>query len=184
MGLRVFRSSSWILGIPTELFKMKKIFNIDEKFAGKSSFSFIERIHKEYGEAVISYNCTIRVVREQGNEEESPRSAYTWIKGEGADYQEEPQTIKRWLLGFGTPMSDITEDKMDLELRSDEKELYQGIKLKTGTYSAKMQLFNLIPQLLLIDGKKDQNLSLRNLKTLHQVLQPSSLSTSMHQQPG
>jgi len=57
---------------------------------------------------------------------------------EGADYQVEPQTIRRWLLEFGTLISDITEDKVDLELSSEEEELYQEVKLTTGIYSVKM----------------------------------------------
>jgi len=141
-------------GNPTVLFKTKEVFNIDEKFAGKSTFSFIKRILKEDGKTVNKYDCEIRGVRVQENGETLARSSYSWVKVEGADYQVEPQTIRRWLLEFGTLMSDITEDKVDLELSSEEEELYQGVKLTTGIYSVKMQLFNQIPQFLPIDGKK------------------------------
>jgi len=141
-------------GNPTVLFKTKEVFNIDEKFAGKSTFSFIKRIRKEDGETVNTYDCEIRGVRTQENGETLARSSYTWVKVEGADYQVEPQTIRRWLLEFGTLMSDITEDKADLELSSEEEELYQGVELTTGIYSVKMRLINQIPQFLPIDGKK------------------------------
>jgi len=50
-------------GNPTVLFKTKEVFNIDEKFAGKSTFSFIKRIRKD----------TLA------------RSSFTWVEVEGAD---------------------------------------------------------------------------------------------------
>ncbi len=137
-------------GNPTVLFKTKEVFNSDEKFAGKSTFSFIKRIRKEDGET----HCEIRGVRLQENGETLARSSNTWVKVEGADYQVKPQTIRRWLLEFGTLMSDITEDKADLELSSEEEELYQGVELTIGIHSVKMRLFIQIPQFLPIDGKK------------------------------
>jgi hypothetical protein len=63
-------------------------------------------------------------------------------------------TIKKWLLLHGTLMTDLTEDKLDLELDSGEEELYQGVDLTTGTYSVKMSIHKPIPQFLPMDGKK------------------------------
>lgn len=146
-------------GNPTVLFKTKTCFNIDERFATLVNFSFIKRIPGREGETVNTFDCSIRGVRIEDPEdgENGPRyrrTAYTWVKVEGADYQLEPHIIKKWLLEYGTIMSDLTEDKVDLELSSDEEELYQGVELTTGTYSVKMLLFDQIPQFLPIGGKK------------------------------
>ena len=65
-------------GNPTVLFKTKEVFNIDEKFAGKSTFSFIKRIRKDNGATVNTYDCEIRGVT-------LARSSFTWVKVEGAD---------------------------------------------------------------------------------------------------
>jgi len=62
--------------------------------------------------------------------------------------------IKMWLLEYGTLMSELTEDKVDLELSLDEEEVYQGVELTTGTYSVKMCLSSQIPQFLLMARKK------------------------------
>jgi hypothetical protein len=62
--------------------------------------------------------------------------------------------IKMWLIEYGTLMSDLTEDKIDLELSSEEEEAYQGVELTTGNYSVKMRLAGEIPQYLPCNGKK------------------------------
>ena len=138
-------------GNPTVLFKTKEVFNIDQRFAQLQNFSFIKRVQEEDGMVTHTYDCSIRGVRAEG----STRSEqYTWIKVEGADYQLEPSAIRMWLMEYGTLMSELTEDKMDMELSSDEEELYQGVELTTGNYSVKMRLEREIPQFLPIDGKR------------------------------
>ncbi len=138
-------------GNPTVLFKTKEVFNIDQKFALMQNFSFIKRVQEEDGMVTHTYDCSIRGVRAEG----STRSdQYTWIKVEGADYQLEPTAIRMWLMEYGTLMSELTEDKIDMELSSDEEELYQGVELTTGNYSVKMRLEREIPQFLPIDGKR------------------------------
>ena len=138
-------------GNPTVLFKTKEVFNIDEKFANCAKFSFVKRVKEDNGERTDTYNCSIRGVREKDGQRNDP---YTWIKVEGADYQLEAPTIKKWLAQYGSMMSDLTEDKVDLELSSEEEEMYQGVELTTGTYSVKMLLRRPIPQFLPMDGKK------------------------------
>jgi hypothetical protein len=137
-------------GNPTVLFKTKEVFNIDERFADLARFSFIKRIPIDDGSATHTYDCAIRGVRGK----EPTRNPYTWVKIEGADYQLNAQTIKKWLLLYGTLMTDLTEDKVDLELDAEEEELYQGVDLTTGTYSVKMSIHTPIPQFLPMDGKK------------------------------
>ena len=51
-------------------------------------------------------------------------------------------------------MTELTEDKLDFDVSSDEEELYQGVELKTGIYSIQMEIKNPIPQFLPIDGKR------------------------------
>jgi hypothetical protein len=138
-------------GNPTLLFKTKSAFNIDEKFKGKSNFSFIRRIPQEDGETTQTYDCSIRGVREEGT---AINQRYTWVKVEGAEYQVEPETIRKWLLNYGTLMMELTEDKLDFDVSSEEEELYQGVELKTGIYSIQMEIRNPIPQFLPMDGKR------------------------------
>jgi hypothetical protein len=138
-------------GNPTLLFKTKSAFNIDEKFKGKSNFSFIRRIPQEDGETTQTYDCSIRGVREEGT---AVNHRYTWVKVEGAEYQVEPETIRKWLLNYGTLMTELTEDKLDFDVSSEEEELYQGVELKTGIYSIQMEIRNPIPQFLPMDGKR------------------------------
>ena len=64
-------------GNPTLLFKTKTSFNIDEKFKGKSNFSFIRRIEQEDGEITQTYDCSIRGVRVEGS---TTHQRYTWVK--------------------------------------------------------------------------------------------------------
>ncbi len=138
-------------GNPTLLFKTKTSFNIDETFKGKSNFSFIRRVEQEDGEIAQTYDCSIRGVRVEGS---TSHHRYTWVKVEGAEYQVEPETIRKWLLNYGTLMTELTEDKVDFDVSSDEEELYQGVELKTGIYSIQMEIKDPIPQFLPIDGKR------------------------------
>jgi len=138
-------------GNPTLLFKTKAPFNIDEKFKGKSNFSFIRRIETEDGRINQTYDCSIRGVRVEGS---TAHQRYTWVKVEGAEYQVEPETIRKWLLNYGTLMTELTEDKLDFDVSSDEEELYEGAELRTGIYSIQMEIKSPIPQFLPVDGKR------------------------------
>jgi hypothetical protein len=73
---------------------------------------------------------------------------------EGAEYQVEPETIRKWLLNYGTLMTELTEDKLDFDVSSDEEELYEGAELRTGIYSIQMEIKSPIPQFLPVDGKR------------------------------
>ena len=138
-------------GNPTVLFKTKEVFNIDERLADHVRFSFVKRVKTSNGEITDTYDCAIRGVRGKEGQRNDP---YTWVKVEGTDYQLEPSVIRMWLSQYGTLMTELTEDKIDLELSSEEEELYQGAEITSGTYSAKMLLHSSIPQFLPIDGKK------------------------------
>jgi hypothetical protein len=138
-------------GNPTVLFKTKEVFNIDEKFANLVRFSFLKRLKTSEGEITDTYDCAIRGVRGKEGQRNDP---YTWIKVEGSDYQVEPTVIRMWLSQYGTLMTELMEDKVELELSSEEEELYQGAEITTGTYSTKMLLHKPIPQFLPIAGKK------------------------------
>ncbi len=139
-------------GNPTVLFKTKEAFDIDVRFADLVNFSYVKRIPTEEGFETHTYDCSIRGVR--GNEVSRSSTPYTWVKIEGADYQVDAPTIKKWLMLHGTLMTDLTEDKLDLELDSGEEEFYQGVDLTTGTYSVKMSINKPIAQFLPMAGKK------------------------------
>ena len=140
-------------GTPSVLFKLHKSINIDEVFKDRAEFSFIKRIPTKDGQITETYDCSIRGVRVEGQPSQREQR-YTFVKIEGTDYQVELTMLKKWLLEFGTLMSDVTEDKLNLDLSSDEEEMYEGCNIATGVYSVKMALTSQIPQFLPIDGKK------------------------------
>ena len=143
-------------GNPTIIFKLKKVINIDEVFKGRANFSFLRRSKTEDGtEKVDTYDCVIRGVREEGQTSSSSQR-YTYIKVEGADLQVEPKTIKKWLMQYGTLMSDLVQETEELGMSSEEEDfdLDPGLTWTTGTYSVKMLLQRPIHQFLPIDGKK------------------------------
>jgi hypothetical protein len=156
-------------GNPNILFKTKKVFNIDEVFSGRSQFSFIKRVITKQGEISETYDCSIRGVREEGIK---MNQRYTWVKIEGAEYQLEGAMIRKWLLNYGNLMSVLTEDKLEIDLTSEEEELYQGVDLTTGTYSIQMEIMKTIPQFLPIDGKKIKIYHRGMVKTCANCFQP------------
>jgi hypothetical protein len=141
-------------GNPTVLFKTKEIFNIDEKLAGKSFFSYQKIVKTEEGEKIVKMSCSIRGIREQDPAMRAGPS-YTWLKIEGAEYHLKEEQLRLWLSEYGLIVSDITEDKEELRSNSSEdEEIYNDIDLNTGIYSAKMSLIKPIPQMIPMCGKK------------------------------
>jgi hypothetical protein len=141
-------------GNPTVLFKTKAIFNIDERLAGKSFFSYQKTVKTEQGEKIIDMSCSIRGIREQDPRMRAGPS-YTWLKIEGAEYHLKEEQLRLWLSEYGLLVSDITEDKEEQRPDSSEDdETYNDVDLNTGIYSAKMNLIKPIPQLIPMCGKK------------------------------
>jgi len=143
-------------GNPAIIFKLKNVINIDEVFKGRANFSFLKRSKTEDGaERVDTYDCVIRGVREEG-QPPTTSQRYTYLKIEGADLQVEPKTIKKWLMQYGTLMSDLVQEAEELGTSSEEEDLDldPGLTWSTGTYSIKMLLQRPIHQFLPIDGKK------------------------------
>jgi hypothetical protein len=141
-------------GNPTVLFKTKEIFNIDERLAGKSFFSYQKTVRTEQGEKIIDMSCSIRGIREQDPTMRAGPS-YTWLKIEGAEYHLKEEQLRLWLSEYGLLVSDITEDKEEQRPDSSEDdEIYNDVDLNTGIYSAKMNLIKPIPQLIPMCGKK------------------------------
>ena len=143
-------------GVPSVLFKLKNIINVDKVFEGKARFSFTRAVPVEGGTREDTYDCNIRGVREVGQPQ---AQRYTYLKIEGMDYQVDIETIRKWLLMFGNIMSEITEDVEKVDISSDEDEgdnFMQDSELSfaTGIYSVKMLLHRKIPQFLPIGGKK------------------------------
>jgi hypothetical protein len=139
---------------PTVLFKTKEIFNIDERLAGKSFFSYQKTVKTEQGEKIIDMSCSIRGIQEQDPTTRAGPS-YTWLKIEGAEYHLKEEQLRLWLSEYGLLVSDITEDKEEQRPDSSEDdETYNNIDLNTGIYSAKMNLIKPIPQLIPMCGKK------------------------------
>ncbi len=141
-------------GNPTVLFKTKEIFNIDERLAGKSFFSYQKTVRTEQGEKIIDMSCSIRGIREQDPRMRAGPS-YTWLKIEGAEYHLKEEQLRLWLSEYGLLVSDITEDKEEQRPDSSEDdETYNDVDLNTGIYSAKMNMIKPIPQLIPMCGKK------------------------------
>jgi len=139
---------------PTVLFKTKETFNIDERLAGKSFFTYQKTVRTEQGEKIIEMSCSIRGIREQDPAMKAGPS-YTWLKIEGAEYHLKEEQLRLWLSEYGLLVSDITEDKEEQRHDSSEDdEIYNNIDLNTGIYSAKMNLIKPIPQLIPMCGKK------------------------------
>ena len=143
-------------GVPSVLFKLKEVINVDKVFSGRVRFSFTKTVPVEGGVREDTYDCNIRGVREVGQPQ---LQRYTYLKIEGMDYQVDIEIIKKWLLQFGNIMSEITEDVEKIDISSDEEgegEFPQDSELSfaTGIYSVKMQLHRKIPQFLPIGGKK------------------------------
>ena len=141
-------------GHPIVIFKTKRLFNIDERLAGKSYFDYEKKVKTESGEKIVKMSCTIKGIREEDPEKRT-KSTYTWLKIEGAEYQLKEEQIKMWLSEFGFVVSDITEDKEDTGKQSSEDEdIYEDVDINTGIYSVKINLKKQIPQLIPMHGKK------------------------------
>jgi hypothetical protein len=142
------------------MFKTKNKFNIDERFANLTTFSYEKKVKTNASLVEThTYECSIRGVRVQGSGEGTSsaraNSRYTWVKIEGAEYQVPPAMIKKWLLQYGDLMTDLSEELEELEVSSDEEiELFKGIEMPTGVYSVQMMIKKPIPQFLPMDGKR------------------------------
>ena len=139
-------------GHPTIKYRLKEKINIDLDLQGKSAFTF-ERTEKVGSETIVhTFKCQIFGIRSvaEGEEEQQGerKSRYTWVKVEGAEYELPKEEIVDWLMKFGTPISELTEDKERDSSDSDENEYFNGI------YSIKMDLASRPPQFLPIGGKK------------------------------
>ena len=139
-------------GHPTVKFRLKEKINVDLDLQGKSTFEF-DRVEKVGSENIVhTFRCQIlgiRLVEDYlGENQGQQRSRYTWIKVEGAEYELPKEEIVDWLAKFGTPVTELTEDKERDSSDSDENEYFNGI------YSIKMDLASKPPQFLPIGGKK------------------------------
>ena len=137
-------------GHPTVKFRLKEKINIDLDLQAKSNFTF-NRTEKVGTETIThTFRCEIAGINQNGREDhkEPRKSKYIWIKVEGSEYELPKEEIVGWLSKFGTPVSELTEDKERDLSDSGENEYYNGI------YSIKMDLSNKHPQFLPIGGKK------------------------------
>ena len=139
-------------GHPTIKFRLKEKINVDLDLQGKSEFTF-DRQEKVGSENIVhTFKCQIFGIRSVGDfleeNQDQRKSRYTWIKVEGAEYELPKEEIVEWLAKFGTPITELTEDKERDSSDSDENEYFNGI------YSIKMDLTSKPPQFLPIGGKK------------------------------
>ena len=141
-------------GHPVVIFKTKEIFNIDERLAGKSFFTYQKKVKTDQGEKVVEMTCTIKGIRGMDSTERQV-SAYTWLKIEGAEYLLDEEQMKVWLSEYGFLVSGVTEDMEDVEGQSSEdEEIRNDVDISTGIYSARIKLNKVIPQLIPMHGKK------------------------------
>jgi len=101
------------------------------------------------------FDCSVRGIREEQVASHSHAGPnYTWVTIENTDYQINCKTITRWLSEFGTLAGELTLEKEDYEVTTEEEERYRGVVLGTGNLTVKMQLDHPIPQLLPMAGKR------------------------------
>ena len=140
-------------GHPTIKYRLKEKINIDLDLQGKSKFTF-DRTDIIGSETIVhTFICEIAGIRSERDSTqlglpEQGRSRYTWIKVEGSEYELPKEDIVGWLMKYGNPITELTEDKERDQSDSDENEYFNGI------YSIKMDLEKKPPQFLPIGGKK------------------------------
>ena len=137
-------------------FKLINQFDID-LLASVEEFSFNRQGQRKDGSLFEQkMGCKIRGIRKP-----NPTSSTTfndnqtrWVKIEGCEYRVEKEELKTWMNYLGNVISEITEDRVDLDDESSGDEETPGFSVGTGIYSVKMRLTRALPQFVPICGKR------------------------------
>ena len=137
-------------------FKLKEQFDIDQ-LACIEEFSFSRTCQRQNGETVKqNLGCKIRGIhRNRINDESSYKSDGTrWVKIEGCEYRIEKEELNNWMGQLGEVVTEITEDRINLDGDSEGEDPNTGYTVGNGIYSVKMRLSREIPQFVPICGKR------------------------------
>ena len=137
-------------------FKLVDKFDIDQ-LASIEEFTFVRQGQRKDG-TIFDQNlgCKIRGIRKQTM---WPSQGYTenqtrWVKIEGCEYRVEKADLTTWMNYFGETISEITEDRINLDEESGSDEENPGFTVGTGIYSVKMRIARDLPQFVPICGKR------------------------------
>ena len=139
-------------------FKLKDQFDIDQ-LANYELFSFNRTSTKRNGETFEQkVGCKIRGIRRPNSNDAADYRdrGLRWVKIEGCEYRIEKEELKQWMEMMGNVISEITEDRVNLNLDSDSEgeDPSTGYTVGNGIYSVQMQLSSELPQYLPICGKR------------------------------
>ncbi len=139
-------------------FKLKDQFDIDQ-LASIEEFNFKRQHQRRDGmitEQILG--CKIRGIRKVRTIDQATyvQDTARWVKIEGCEYRISKEELRNWMDKLGNVITEITEDRVNLdsESDSDEGEIGEGYTVGTGTYSVKMRLHTDLPQFVPICGKR------------------------------
>ena len=136
-------------------FKLVKEFDID-LLESVEIFSFNRQGQRKDGslyEQVIG--CKVRGIHRRTQPTGYTENPTRWVKIEGCEYRIEKEELKTWLNHLGAVVSEITEDRINLEEESDsDEENPDSFTVGTGIYSVKMRLSSPLPQFVPMCGKR------------------------------
>ena len=137
-------------------FKLKDQFNIDQ-LASAEEFSFERTSTRRNGEVFQQkLGCKIRGIRKVRTNDQQVYGddGSRWVKIEGCEYRIEKEELKEWMGHLGEVMSEITEDRVNLDSDSEGEDSATGYTIGNGIYSVKMKLTSDLPQFVPICGKR------------------------------
>ena len=136
-------------------FKLVKEFDIDS-LESIENFSFNRQGQRKDGSLYEQeIGCKIRGIHRRIQPTGYSENPTRWVKIEGCEYRIEKEELKTWLNHLGAVVSEITEDRVNLEEESDsDEENSNGFTVGTGIYSVKMRLSSDLPQFVPMCGKR------------------------------
>jgi hypothetical protein len=137
-------------------FKLRDKFDIDQ-LASIEQFSICRQSQKRGGEIIEQkLGCKIRGIQKLRMSTQAPyRGDNTrWVKIEGCKFRVSKDELKDWMAKLGNVLSEITENRINLDSDTNEDSGAERSSIGTGTYSVKMQLNADLPQFVPICGKR------------------------------
>ena len=136
-------------------FKLVNKFDIDQ-LASIEFFSFTRQGQKKDGSLFDQkLGCKIRGIRKPNLPSHDHTDFQTrWVKIEGCEYRVEKAELMTWMNYLGDTITEITEDRINLDEESGSDEENPGFSVGTGIYSVKMRITRDLPQFVPICGKR------------------------------
>ena len=137
-------------------FKLVDKFDIDQ-LASIEEFTFVRQGQKKDGTIFDQkLGCKIRGIRKPNSRpmQDNTENQTRWVKIEGCEYRVEKDELLTWMNYLGDTISEITEDRVNLDDESGSDEENPGFSVGTGIYSVKMRITRDLPQFVPICGKR------------------------------